>query len=161
AQSNPKLLVLQPLRDERELLKEKEKDPKPGPARSALLLESFEPPELVDPMLHRFEIVSGHSASALYNAAEMNLVPFSMVLKPLRQLQKRSGGKARFWTFVALGVVTAFLLAMFFIPYPLKLDAKGQLLPEERHYIYPTSQGRVMQFKVAPGDTIRPRTPIA
>ncbi|MCE9533934.1 MAG: hypothetical protein K8T89_22840 [Planctomycetes bacterium] len=161
AQSNPKLLVLQPLRDERELQKDKEKDPKPGPARSALLLEAFEPPEKVDPMLERFEIVASHAASSLYNAAEMKRIPFAFIWKPILALQGRAGGKRRFYTMLALGLVTAIMLAMFFVPYPLKLDAKGQLEPEEWNYIYPTGAGRVVQFKVTPGQTIRPNTPIA
>src|SRR5262249_8191369 len=60
-----------------------------------------------------------------------------------------------------LGILTAVILAMFFVPYPLKLDAEGQLLPEERSYIYPSGQGRVVQFKVRQGDIVRPNTPIA
>ena len=53
------------------------------------------------------------------------------------------------------------MLAMILIPYPLKLDAKGQLVPEDRNYIYPTGTGRVIQFKVNPGDIVRKDTPIA
>ena len=161
SQSNPKLLVLQPLRDEREAIKEKEKEPKPGPSRSALLLESFDPPEQVDPLLQRFEIVCGHSASALYNASEMKRIPLPYLWKPMLALQKRAGGKARFYTFLGLSLVTILVLMLVFVPYPLKLDAKGQLLPEERNYIYAAGQGRVMQFKVDQGQIIRPNTPIA
>jgi hypothetical protein len=160
-ESNPKVLILQPLRDEREMVTEKEKDPKPGPARSALLLEAFDPPEQIDPMLQRFDIVASHAAPALYNAAEMKRIPFRFLWRPIMALQGAAGGKRRFYTYVVVGLLTAIVLAMFFVPYPLKLDAKGQLLPEERHYIYPTGQGRVIRFKVAPGQTIRPNTPIA
>ena len=161
AVSNPKLLVLQPLRDEREMIKVAEKEPKPGPARSALLLESFDPPELVDPLIQRFDIVANHAASALYNAAEMKRIPFRFLWRPLMALQGAAGGKRRFYTFLFLGLFTAFILSMIFIPYPYKLDAKGQLLPEERSYIYATGNGRIVQFKVAPGQVVRPNTPIA
>lgn len=161
AVSNPKLLVLQPLRDEREMIKAQEKDPKPGPARSALLLESFEPPELIDPMIQRFDIVATHAASALFNAAEMKRIPFRLLWRPLMALQGVAGGKRRFYTFLFLGIFTAFILAMIFVPYPHKLDADGQLLPEERNYIYSTGTGRIVQFKVTPGQAVRPNTPIA
>jgi hypothetical protein len=159
--SNPKLLVLTPLRDEREAIKTQEKEPKPGAARSALLLESFEPPELIDPMIQRFDIVANHAASALYNAAEMKRIPFRILWRPLMALQGAAGGKRRFYTFLFLGLFTAFILAMIFIPYPYKLDAKGQLVPEERNYIYSTGSGRIVQFKVSPGQVVRPNTPIA
>ncbi len=161
AVSNPKLLALQPLRDEREAIKDGEKESKPGPARSALLLESFEPPELIDPMIQRFEIVANHAASALYNAAEMKRIPFRILWRPMMALQGKAGGKRRFYTILILGLVTALVLAMIFVPYPYKLDAKGQLVPEERSYIYATGNGRIVQFKVSPGQVVRPNTPIA
>lgn len=160
-ESNPKLLVLQPLRDEREAVKDREKESRPGPARSGLLLESFEPPEQADPLLQRFDIVAGHAASALYNAAEMKRIPFRFLWRPMMALQGRAGGKRRFYTLLALAVLTGIVLALCLIPYPLKLDAKGQLVPEERSYIYPTGQGRVMRLKVAKGQTVRPNSPIA
>ena len=161
AQSNSKFLVLQPLRDERETIKYKEKDPKIGPARSALLLESFETPQSVDQMMERLGVVAAHSGSALYNAAEMQRVPFHFIWKPIRALQGAAGGKNRFYTMLATILVVGLLLAMFFVPYPLKLDAKGQLEPEEWNYIYAPGQGTVMQFKVGAGQIIRPNTPIA
>jgi len=160
-QSNPKLLVLQPLRDEREQVKSRDKETKPGPARSALLLESFDMPDKVEPVLERFDLVAGHSAGALYNAAEMKRIPFAFIWKPIQALQGKAGGKRRFYTLLGLGVFTAIMLAMFFVPYPLKLDAKGQLEPEEWNYIYAADAGRVVQFKIGPGQIIRPNTAIA
>ena len=161
AESNAKLLVLQPLHDEREHIKDKEKETRFDLARSALLLEAFEPQEMIDPMMQRFGIISGHAASALYNAAELKRIPFGLLWKPMMALQSRAGGKRRFYTLLGLGLFTLVMLAMIFIPAPLKLDAKGQLVPEERHYIYPTGAGRVLQFKVNQGQTIRPNTPVA
>ncbi len=160
-QSNPKLLVVQPLRDEREKVKSRDKDAHYGPARSALLLESFDSPDRVEPLLDRFNLVAGHAASALYNAAEMKRIPFAFIWKPIMALQGRAGGKRRFYTMIGLGIATALVLAMIFVTYPLKLDAKGQLEPEEWNYIYPADSGRIVQFKVGPGQIIRPNTPIA
>jgi hypothetical protein len=161
AQSNPKLLVLQPLRDERELVKKAEKESKPGPARSALLLESFESLELIDPVLDRLDIAATHSASALYNASEMKRIPLAFAWKPVLALQGAAGGKRRFYTMLAMGLIAVLLLVMIFVPYDLKLDAKGELEPEEWSYIYPPGPGKVHQFKVHPNQGIRPNTPIA
>ncbi len=41
------------------------------PARAILVLESFNPPEQIETLVQRLEIVSKQAAPALYNSAEM------------------------------------------------------------------------------------------
>ena len=164
AESNPKLLVLTPLRDQREVPKDKDNralEGKPNKARSGLLLEAFEPPEPPDQMLQRFDVVGGHAATALYNASEMKRVPMKWAWMPVMFLQGKTGGKSRFYAIVAAVALVVIITCMVVIPYPLKLDAKGQLLPEERHYIYPTNQGAILTFKVKPKDEISAGTELA
>ena len=152
AESHPKLLVVQPLHDERE-----KEDQKP---RSALLMESFEPPELVEPMVRRLEVIGNHAASALYNAAEMKRVPFRWVWAPIVKIQDGLGGKTRFWLLFSLLLLVGLTLAMVFVPYPLRLDANGELVPVERAYIFPTRAGQIKEFLVNPKDTVQPGTPL-
>ena len=161
AVSNPKLLVLQPLRDEREMIKARKKIPGRDRRDRRYCSNRSSRLSLIDPMIQRFDIVATHAASALYNAAEMKRIPFRLLWRPLMALQGVAGGKRRFYTLLFLGIFTAFVLAMIFVPYPHKLDADGQLLPEERNYIYSTGTGRIVQFKVTPGQAVRPNTPIA
>ena len=71
-ESQPKLLIVQPVRDERE--KDTAK-----PARAVLVMEMFNPPEQIDPIVQRLEIVTKHAAPALYNAAEMRRVPLKFL----------------------------------------------------------------------------------
>ncbi|MGL4423651.1 MAG: hypothetical protein ACRCZF_23545, partial [Gemmataceae bacterium] len=85
AESQPKLLVVTPIRDERE------KDEK-VPARSVVLLECFNPPENTDPILQRLEIVNKHAAPALYNAAEMKKIPLKPLWWPVLKVQEGLGG---------------------------------------------------------------------
>ena len=42
-----------------------------------------------------------------------------------------------------LGVVTVFGV-LTLVPYPLKLDAKGQLLPQSRQYVFSAVEGQVV-----------------
>ena len=88
-ESQPKLLVVQPIRDERE--KDTTK-----PARSVLVLESFNPPENAEPLVQRLEVVGKHAAPALYNAAEMKRVPLKFLWWPIAKVQEGIGGKGRF-----------------------------------------------------------------
>lgn len=157
AESNPKMLVMLPLRDEREKTKETIRKK----ARSGILMESFETPEKVEPLINRLEVVSGHAAPALYNASEVKRIPLKFLWKPLGALQQGLGGKARFWAFLILFALVALTVAMIYIPYPLKLEASGQLLPLERHYVFPQLEGQVVEFRVKPGQLVNSEAPIA
>lgn len=143
AESNSKLLVLQPLRDERQ------KD-KPGPARSALLMECFESPESADPLIARMEVVARHSTSALYNSVELHRVPLKWLWKPVAAIQAGLGGKTKAIIAGVTAAVAAITLAMIFIPYPLKMDANGQLLPIDRQKVFAPHPGHVRQFLITP-----------
>jgi hypothetical protein len=150
AESNSKLLVVLPLRDEREAESKR-------PARSALLMESFEPPPSTEQLMARLDVISRHAAPALYNAVEHRRIPMRMVWAPLAAVQEGLGGKTRaILTLIGLGLV-ALVAAMILVPYPLKMDANGQLLPKERAWIYPPYPGHVKGF--AP--EIRPSSRVA
>jgi hypothetical protein len=160
AEQNPKLLVLVPIRDERERPKEGSKDPL-KPVRSAVLMEVFDPPEQTALMEQKLEVIAAHSATALYNAAEMKRVPLKPLWWPLMTVQQGLGGKARFWTYFTLAAATVLILLFTVVPYPLKLDSTGKLAPLDRFYIYPAQEGRVVGFMVVPNQEIQPGTPVA
>jgi hypothetical protein len=155
AESQPKLLVVTPVRDERE--KDSDK-----PARSALLMEVFNPPEQTEALVTRLDVVGKHAASALYNAAELKRIPFKPLWWPVVKIQDGLGGKAKFYTL--LGAIGAVLLglAMVFIPYPLKMNAKGQFLPEKVMHVYsPTDGAEVREILVNQGQVlIQPGAPL-
>jgi hypothetical protein len=154
AESQPKLLVVQPIRDERE-----KKDT--TPARSALLMESFNPPDNAEPMVQRMELVGKHAAPALYNAAELKRIPFKVLWKPVMWVQNGVGGKARFITLLVCSLVVLLALLMVFVPYPLKMDAKGQFKPQVEKTVYAPHEGEVIEVMVKPGQTeVKPGDPI-
>lgn len=153
AESQPKLLVVMPIRDDRE--KETTKPP-----RSILLMESFNPPEQVEPMIQRLEVVGKHAAPALYNAAELKRIPFGFIWRPLAKLQEGLGGKHRF---LALGIgtlVTLLILAMFLVPYPLKMEADGEFLPRYVANVFSPQDGEVRSILRKSGDMVRPGAPV-
>jgi hypothetical protein len=140
AESNSKLLVCLPLRDEREEESKK-------PARSAVLMEAFEPQTAPEQAVARLEVVGRHSTAALYNAAEHKRIPMRFLWMPLARLQEGLGGKARaIWTLVIVGLI-ALVGAMIFVPYPLRMEANGQLLPRERNYLFSPIDAKVVDFK--------------
>jgi hypothetical protein len=147
AESNSKLLVIQPLKDERE-----GKDTRRS--RAVLVAECFEPPVDPQPLMGRLEVVARHATSALYNAVEHRRIPMRFLWMPMAKVQEGLGGKARaIWMLVCVGL-TAFISAMILVPYPLKMDANGELWPEVRRSMHSPIPGVIKVFQVHPNDLI-------
>jgi hypothetical protein len=149
AQSPAKLLVFQPLHDQREFDKEK-KELKENRSRSALLMECFEPPNQPEPLISRLDVVGRHAASALYNSVELRKIPFAFLWKPVLALQEGLGGKTKLIAYSIATAVALLILALIFVPWQLKMDAKGELAPEERIALYPPRAGFVERIVVDP-----------
>jgi hypothetical protein len=153
AESNSKLLVILPLRDEREAESKK-------PPRSGLMMECFDPASAPEQLIARLEVIGRHATSALYNAAEHRRIPMRFIWQPLAKVQDGLGGKARAIILASAAAVAALTLAMIFVPYPLKMDAKGQLLPTDRRYIYSPVEAQILNFRVEPGATVSQGDPL-
>jgi hypothetical protein len=147
-ESASKLLVVTPLRDPRE------EDSK-NPPRSAIIMECFEPSEAQEQLIARMEIVGKHAAPALYNAVEHRRIPFRFVWMPLAAIQEGLGGKARAIVIAILAALVLLACVMVIVPYPLKMDATGQFLPQVRRYVYTPATAHVYRFEVEPGESVR------
>ncbi len=146
-ESQPKLLIVQPVRDERE--KDKDK-----PARAVLVMEVFNPPELIDPLVQRLDVVTKHAAPALYNAAEMRRVPLKFLWWPVAKVQEGLGGKRRFIAFAVALLLVALVGLMVFVPADLRMEARGQMQPVDIAKIFPPREGQVRAVRVKPGDKV-------
>jgi len=153
AESNSKLLVVLPLKDERETESKK-------PPRSGLMMECFDPAQSPEQLVARLEVVGRHAASALYNAAEHRRIPMRFVWQPLAKVQEGLGGKARAIILSIAAAVFLLILIMVLVPYPLKMDSKGQLVPKNRNYIYAPVEGKIDHFIVEPGQTVMKDQPL-
>lgn len=147
AESNSKLLVVLPLRDERESESKK-------PPRSALMMECFDPAQSPEQLVARLEVVGRHATSALYNAAEHRRIPMRFIWQPIAKVQEGLGGKTRAIVMSIAAALLLLTLVLIFVPYPLKMDAKGQLLPRDRRFIYAPVEGRIESFLVDPGQPV-------
>jgi HlyD family secretion protein len=154
AESNSKLLVVLPLQDERE--KENEK-----PSRSAMMMECFDPAASPEQLVARMEVVGRHSANALYNASEHKRIPMRFIWMPIAKVQEGLGGKTRAIIAGVTAAAALLALVMVFVPYPLKMDSKGSLLPKERAYIYSPVDAKIVEFKVEPNQEVKENDVIA
>jgi hypothetical protein len=147
AESNSKLLVVMPLRDEREAESKR-------PPRSALMMECFEPSTAPEQLIARMEVVGKHTTTAVYNAVEHRRIPMRFLWMPLAKLQEGLGGKAKAITFGILAAVAVLVAVLCIVPYPLKMDATGQLLPETRRWVFSPTPAQIVRIDVDPGETI-------
>ncbi len=149
AESNSKVLVVLPLKDERD------KDTKRKP-RAAMMMECFESQQTPEQLVARLEVVGKHAAPALYNAVEHRRIPMRFLWLPLAKVQEGLGGKAKAIA-ALIGAGVALLIAlMIVVPYPLKMDATGNLLPEERINVFAQGKGIAKDVAVEPGERVLP-----
>jgi hypothetical protein len=148
-ESNSKLLVVLPLKDERD----KDTTRKP---RSAMMMECFEPQATPEQLVARLEVVGKHAAPALYNAVEHRRIPMRFLWVPLAKIQEGLGGKARAITAGVIAGLLALAALMYFVPYQLKMDATGQLLPEERLFVFSPGKGYIEDIAIKPGAQVVP-----
>jgi hypothetical protein len=139
AESTSKLLVVLPLRDDREADSKR-------PPRSALMMEAFDPSLSSEQMFARLEVIGKHATAALYNATEYKRIPMRFLWVPIAKVQEGFGGKAKAITAAVLLALTALVVSMVVVPYPLKMEAKGQVLPVHRAYVYPPMSGTIIEF---------------
>ena len=154
-ESAAKLLIVQPLRDPRE------KDPdtkefRSGKSRSALIMECYEPPAQPEPLFARLDVIARHASSALYNSTEMKKIPLGLLWKPILKLQEGLGGRTKLITYSITAGVILLVLALWLVPWELKMDAKGSMLPEIRKTIYPRHPGIVEEVVVDRNQTFGP-----
>jgi hypothetical protein len=148
AESGSKLLVVQPLKDERE------KDSK-QPPRAAVVMECFDPPAEPQQIIARLDVVARHATPALYNAVEHRRIPMRFVWMPLARVQEGLGGKAQAISALVVVALSALISALVLAPYPLKMSATGQLLPQVRQKVFSNrDQSTISRFLVKAGQTV-------
>jgi hypothetical protein len=147
AESSSTLLAVLPLREEAA---------GPKAPRFALLLECFEPVEAPEPVIGRLEVVGRHAAGALKNAAAHQRIPLRWLGQSLAALQDGLGGRGAALGVLLTAVVVGLFIAMTCLPYPLKMEASGQLLPRERRWLYSPVPGQIVRFEpgVQPGSAV-------
>jgi biotin carboxyl carrier protein len=148
ARSASRVLFVLPLCDGR--------DKQNGRAAGAVLLvECFEAQASVAELKLRAEMVASTATSALYNAATYRRANAGVLTKIGYAVQDWTQGKRG----RVIGAVAAALIlvvaALTLIPAPLRLEARGQLLPKDRQTLYAPRPGKVVELKTYHGDQVQ------
>jgi hypothetical protein len=148
AESTSKLLVVMPLRDDRETNKKR-------PPRSGIMMEAFDPALSSEQTVARLEVIAKHATPALFNATEYKRIPFRFVWMPIAKVQDGLGGKAKAIMTCVSVALAVLVIAMIVVPYPLKMEAKGQVLPIKRAYVFPPMACKVEKFEEVVKPSVR------
>src|SRR5262249_28173903 len=140
---------------------DKDKDKEKQPPRSALVMECFEAPLDPQQTIARLDVVSRHATSALYNALEYNRIPFRFIWMPLALIQEGLGGQTRAIIVAVVAGLSLLVTGLCVLPYPLRIDANGKMLPVVRRRVYPPSPGKILAFHVKEGDVVGEKRDLA
>ncbi|MBY0231589.1 MAG: hypothetical protein K2W96_20070, partial [Gemmataceae bacterium] len=160
AESHSRLLVVMPLRDEREG-DPKDKNKKVKPPRSALVMECYEAPDDPPQTVGRLEVVAKHATSALYNSLELKRIPLQWLLLPFARLREGLGGQTRTIILLVVALLSLAGAALAILPYPLRVDSGGTVLPTVRRSVYPPVQATIKELRVQPSARVAERNELA
>lgn len=138
--SRSKFLVVLPLKDERECKRNQ-------PARSALVMECFQTTVPPEQLTARLETIARKTTRAIYNASAYRDIPLKLLWLPLAKIQEGLGGKTKAIVYSVAAALVVLLLVLCFVPYPLKVDANGQLLPKQRRWLFTPVEGQVIRIE--------------
>lgn len=164
-ESHSKTVAVLPLRRIRLTDKEHELEPEnrrePEMPVGALIVEQIEDSRVPEKMLHRVEVVTQHSSTALANALEHESLFLLPVWRMLGKTKWIVEARTLPKTLGIAGAVLAVLLALFIWPADFNLEAKGTLEPVERRDVFAAVDGEVDDLFVKHGDLVTKGQPLA
>ncbi len=137
ARSNSRVLLVLPL--ERE---------------AALVVEAFTAVAPAEQLLARTDVLVRHAAAALHNAVAHQQVPLRWLAGPLAQLRRWTDASNRARAAMAALAVLLLTGLLVFVPATLRMEAKGNLLPQQRQIVYAPLGGKVIDLRAQPGDVL-------
>ncbi len=127
---------------------------KPEPPFGALIVEQIEDSRIPERMRKRVEIVADHACSALGNSMDHNSVFLMPVWRTIGKSKLLVSARMLPKTISVSLAILAALLAMIFVPWNFNMSCDGNLEPENRRFVYPAIEGKIIQVNVDHDDTV-------
>lgn len=157
-ESHSKTVAVLPLRRRLVIDDESELDPnkrqEPELPVGALIVEQIEDSRVPEKMLHRVEVVTQHSSTALANALEHESLFLMPVWRTLGRAKWVVQGRTLPKTIGIAAAVVALLLWLVLWPADFELEAKGTLEPTLRRDVFAGVDGVVTDVLVKHGDKV-------
>lgn len=153
-QSHSKTVAVIPLRrPQLEPIVEEEPDkrPEPPPVVGALIVERIEDARLPETMVNRIKVVAEHSGAALANALEYHSLFLLPLWRVLGKWKVIVAARNLPRTIAVTAGLVLLIVALFVVPMPFKLQAKGTVEPVERYRVFTRIDGVVEEVFVDHG----------
>lgn len=144
-ESGSKIIVAVPIADAREYGIH-------GRATAAVIVEMIEDSAEPEEMGARVDVVTRHGASALYNALEYHRVFLLPVWRAIGNSTQWLNASSTPKVVIALVLLIGLIVGMIFVPWPLRLEGRGDLVPMTRRTVFAPITGTVRDVKVDHGD---------
>lgn len=119
-----------------------------------LAAESHDPGLDAAALSARLEALARHAGPALANARTIARLPLYRLSLALAAVRDWTASRS-FARSAAYAVPVVLLIALLvLVPLPLRLDAKGQLLPTQRQFVYAALTGKIVELKARHGDRV-------
>jgi hypothetical protein len=152
-ESPSKMIAVVPLEDQREFGRR-------GHSSAALVVEMIEDRPQSEDMGGRIEVVARHGSIALYNALEYHRVFLLPLWRALGNCTQFLTGRAMPKVAAAVAVCAALVGTLIFVPWPLRLEGRGELVPEIRRIVYAPLDGTIRSVKVDREDLVDNLSPL-
>ena len=103
----------------------------------------------------RTEVVSRHASTALWNAAEHHKIFLAPLLKMIGSPWRFFRGRTLAKILGVVGAILAVLLILTFVPFELRIQGQGRLLPEQRPITYAPVAGIVVEVPIEHGQRVK------
>ena len=109
----------------------------------------------------RTEVVARHASTALWNAQEHHRIFLRPVLKAMGSPWRMFRGRTLAKILAVLALVVAIIGALTLVPWNLRIEGRGSLMPEQRSMVYAPNPGIIVDVPVEHGDRVKAGAVIA
>lgn len=103
----------------------------------------------------RSEVVARHASTAMWNAQEHHRIFLRPVLKAMGSPWRLLRGRTLAKIIAVLALIVSLIGVLTFVPWNLRIEGRGSLMPEQRSIVYAPDQGIIAEVPVEHGDRVK------
>ncbi len=131
-----------------------EKKQEQGEPIGALIVEKLHDSRGVEQLRQQAEVLAEHASRAVNNALEYEQIFLLPVWRTIGKAREWMRGKKLVKLMVVLTVVVGVTAALVFVPKELRIEGRGEILPEHRQIVFAPEDGIVAEVLIDDGQLV-------
>lgn len=120
----------------------------PGEPMGAIIVEQLQDSRGVERLLQQAEVLAEHASRAVHNALEYQQIFLLPVWRTLGRAREWVRGKKLVKLAIVLTLVIGIASALAFVPKELRIEGRGEILPERRQIVFAPEDGIVVEIYI-------------